>query len=395
MAFTFKTTKEIEDAKKKQQQDEINLRNHKTYTPTTYTQSQELQDMWGKINNWETPTWNKEGNAWWQKLTDTMNAIENRKPFSYDLNGDMLYQQYKDQYTNLGNLAMMDTMGQATAITGGYGNSYAQSVGQQAYQGYLQQLNDKVPELYRLAYDQYNREEDSLYNKLSAYGNLYNTEYGEHRDEVSDSYADLANLTNLYGIKSDEEYNQWYNGEQLNMAANEQAYKKLADVYGISTEAAKTLYENAYKSQFDAYSTGYTEKRDQIADEQWQKNFDLAQAQLNETIRANKASEAAAWASANKPSSNTSLFGGFSEKEFTDAMRDAAERGSQKDAKALVTAAGNTDAAMEIYHSYFGEQDNGESHPNGEVSLGSGVYGQTIPLKELTFGFDPKTGKWK
>ena len=308
MAFSFKSNAELEEAKKKREQDEANLRNHETYTPTTYTQSQDLQDMWGKITNWETPTWNKEGNTWWQKLTDTMNAIENREKFSYDLNGDMLYQQYKDQYTNLGNLASADTMGQAAAMTGGYGNSYAQTVGQQTYQGYLQQLNDKIPELYQLAYDQYNREGDEMYNRLSSYGNLYNTEYGEHRDSVSDSYADLSNLTNLYGIKSDEEYNQWYNGEQLNMAANEQAYKKLGDLLGISTEAAQTLYENMYKSQYDGYVTDYTEKRDVVSDEQWQKNYDLSMDQLEETKRHNKQSEAAAWVSANKSSnSKTSL----------------------------------------------------------------------------------------
>ena len=73
--------------------------------------------------------------------------VMNRKPFTYDLNGDALWQQYKDQYTNQGKLAMMDTMGQAAALTGGYGSSYAQNAGQQAYQGYLQQLNDRVPEL--------------------------------------------------------------------------------------------------------------------------------------------------------------------------------------------------------------------------------------------------------
>ena len=82
---------------------------------------------------------NKPGqytSPWHTQLNDTINKILNREKFSYDLNGDALYQQYKDQYTTQGQMAMMDTMGQAAALTGGYGNSYAQSVGQQAYQGY-------------------------------------------------------------------------------------------------------------------------------------------------------------------------------------------------------------------------------------------------------------------
>ena len=60
-------------------------------------------------------------------------------------------------------MAMMDTLGQAATLTGGYGNSYAQGAGQQAYQSYLQGLNDKIPELYQLALERYDREGDRLY----------------------------------------------------------------------------------------------------------------------------------------------------------------------------------------------------------------------------------------
>ena len=56
--------------------------------------------------------------------------ILSRQPFKYDMNADAMYQQYKDAYTRQGNMAMRDTMGQAAAMTGGYGNSYAQTAGQ-------------------------------------------------------------------------------------------------------------------------------------------------------------------------------------------------------------------------------------------------------------------------
>ena len=39
-----------------------------------------------------------------------------------------------------GRLAMMDSMGRAAALTGGYGSSYAQSAGQQAYQKQMDSL---------------------------------------------------------------------------------------------------------------------------------------------------------------------------------------------------------------------------------------------------------------
>ena len=107
------------------------------YTPSdTVTQAEDL--LKEQIKN--KPGEYQFGNQ--AQLDDIINRIFNREDFSYDLNGDMLYQQYKDQYTTQGKLAMMDTMGQAAAMTGGYGNSYAQTAGQQAYQGYLQQLNN-------------------------------------------------------------------------------------------------------------------------------------------------------------------------------------------------------------------------------------------------------------
>ena len=122
---------------------------------------------------------------WQTQLDDTMNRIMNREKFSYDLNGDALWKQYKDQYTTGGKLAMMDTMGQAAQLTGGYGNSYAQGVGQQAYQGYMQGLTDKIPELYQLALDQYDREGNAM---LQQYGLLQDAEamdYGRFQDNMA------------------------------------------------------------------------------------------------------------------------------------------------------------------------------------------------------------------
>lgn len=92
-----------------------------------------------------------------------------REDFQYDMNADALYQQYKDRYQQLGKKAMQDTMGKAAALTGGYGSSYAQNVGQQAYQGYLQQLDDVIPELYQLAYNRYQAKGDRLYKTYQSW----------------------------------------------------------------------------------------------------------------------------------------------------------------------------------------------------------------------------------
>lgn len=177
------------------------------------------------------------GGTYGKSVDAALQKILKRDKFQYDVNGDALYQQYKDRYMQQGKQAMMDTMGQAAALTGGYGNSYAQQVGQQTYQGYLQGLNDKVPELYKLALDRYNQEGTDLMNQYSLLADRSDKEYNRYRDSVSDWQTQRDYLTNRY------------NNER----------------------------------NFD-----YTGFRDQVSDEQWQKNFDEALRQYNENLAEQK-----------------------------------------------------------------------------------------------------------
>ena len=144
------------------------------------------------------------------QLESLYNQVMNRDPFSFNLNGDALYNQYRDQYTQQGKQAMMDTMGQAAALTGGYGNSYAQTAGQQMYQQYLAQLNNIVPELHQRALDQYNQEGQNLKDMLSMTQGLEDSAYGKYRDTVSDYNAE-------YSRANDEYWNQ-YNADYSNYA---------------------------------------------------------------------------------------------------------------------------------------------------------------------------------
>lgn len=171
---------------------------------------------------------NKPGaytSQWQSQLNDVMGKILAREKFNYDLNGDALYQQYKDQYTNQGKMAMMDTMGQAAAMTGGYGNSYAQNVGQQAYQGYLQQLNDKIPELYNLALSKYQMEGDDLARQYSMLGTQENQDYSRYRDTVSDYNSELSRLQNAYDTERSFDYGQFADDRNYQYQVNSEKQK--------------------------------------------------------------------------------------------------------------------------------------------------------------------------
>lgn len=124
-----------------------------------------------------------------------------RESFSYDLSDDALYQMYKQNYADMGKLSMRDSMGQAAALTGGYGSSYGQAVGQQAYDSYLQGLNEMVPELYAQAYGRYQDEGDRLMQQYGLAGDLAADEYAKYQDaynryytEQNYNYARLMNL---------------------------------------------------------------------------------------------------------------------------------------------------------------------------------------------------------
>lgn len=170
------------------------------------------------------------------QLKSLYDQIVNREKFSYDVNADALYQQYKDQYVTQGKMAMMDTMGQAAALTGGYGNSYAQNVGQQAYQGYLQQLNEVVPELYGMALDQYNQEGDAMMEQYAMLGDLQDTEYGRYQDALDRYWQDVSYQQQLADDAYDQGYENWYNAYQM----------------GIDAE--NTAYEREYQKEQDAYN---------------------------------------------------------------------------------------------------------------------------------------------
>ena len=124
---------------------------------------------------------------------EALDAYLNQEDFQYDMNADALYQQYKDRYLEMGKNAMEDTMGQASALTGGYGSSYAQKVGQQAYQGYMQQLGDVVPELYKLAYDRYRNRSNQLYQTYQNWAALEQQAADQEQLEQERKNSDQGN----------------------------------------------------------------------------------------------------------------------------------------------------------------------------------------------------------
>ena len=126
---------------------------------------------------------------WEGQLQELYDRIAERGDFSYDLGKDPMYRQAREQYQTAGRLAMQDTMGQAAALTGGYGSSYSQAVGQEQYGAYLEKLGNVMPQLYSAAYSRYKSEGEALSEKYAMAVKRGESEYNRYRDRLSDAKA--------------------------------------------------------------------------------------------------------------------------------------------------------------------------------------------------------------
>ena len=219
------------------------------------------------INAYNTHLANKPSTQYATRAYDTqlntiMNDILNRKPFEYDINGDALYQQYKDIYAQQGRIAMGDAIGQAQAMTGGYGNSYAQSVGQQAYQGQLNNLNDIIPELYQMAYDRDRAEVQDLYSQYALVDSQRQDAYNRSRDRMTDWQNELSVLASQAANERAFDYDMYAKDVALALSQTGGAEITIApfapdasveagDVNGARSYLLKNGVPGAVLSQYD------------------------------------------------------------------------------------------------------------------------------------------------
>lgn len=192
-------------------------------------------------------------------IQSILDGILNRKPFNaaQDANYQLLYNQARESYMNNGNRAMRDAMGAMQAQTGGYGSTAAQIAGSQAYDSYLQGLNDQNAQLMQMAYGMYQDEMADRYNQLGAVQGLDNTDYGRYRDDVSDYYRDLDYLANRYDAGYGRDFGTYTD-------ARNYAYQ----------EAMDRMSQENWEEQF-----AYQQAQDALAQQNWREQFDYQKQQ--------------------------------------------------------------------------------------------------------------------
>lgn len=141
-----------------------------------------------------------------QALSQALDALMQQPSFRYRLDGDALYKRYRDSAVKNGRLAMEDTLGQGAALTGGYGNSYAQSAGQQAYARQLDALGDRIPELYTLAMEQYRLQSQGLKDKYNLLLGADSQDYGRYTDSLEAWQKEADRLLEAYRTQRKLDY---------------------------------------------------------------------------------------------------------------------------------------------------------------------------------------------
>ncbi len=143
--------------------------------------------------------------------------IREASSFSYDVNADPLYKQYRDMYEKESSLAAKNVFGLASALTGGYGNSYAMSAVNGVVNDYVDKLTDSAASLREEAYEKHRDKISDLYNAYKIYSDMEDKEYERAIAKEDKEYERAM-------AKEDKEYERATEKEAKEEKAKEQAY---------------------------------------------------------------------------------------------------------------------------------------------------------------------------
>lgn len=175
-----------------------------------------------------------------------MNSVLGIGSFQYDPQTDPVYQSYKRQYSSGATRSMNDTLGAASARTGGMASSYATQAAQQAYDTQMNSLSDKIPELY-----------DSAYNRWLTEYNLQR----EAEQEAYDRQMEQEQLAYERQLQQDQlDYERRQNTMSQQSENQKTAYSRLMDLmenYGYRPTEEELAAAGLTSAQMEAILAPY------------------------------------------------------------------------------------------------------------------------------------------
>jgi len=300
----------------------------KPYEEKKYTQSDAVTKAQQALEAQQAAKPGEYASQYREQLSGALADLQNREGFQYDPGADPLYRQAEQNYLTKGRATMEDTMGKAAALTGGYGNSYAQTAGQQAYDGYLQELFQLAPQYRQQAFQQYQAEGDALLQRYDLLLNLEQQAYGRYQDAVNRYYADLDRLQSAYDTQRSYDYDRFTQEQAFDYG---KYLDNLNHQYRLEQDKAEA---ERWQQQF-----AYQQERDRIADAQWQKQYEEDLRRYNQEW-ALQLEQAAARAAGRSSSGGTSAYqktktaleeGGYNSAEMLQLIRNSSLTNAQQD----------------------------------------------------------------
>ena len=140
---------------------------------------------------------NYKPNAQDQATLDSLRAQLLNRNFSYDPEKDGAAEAIRKEYVQGGKLAARDTLGTASAMTGGLANSYARQAAQQTQGAYMSEYATKViPTLEEMARAKHEAETQDILTKMGIIQDKMETDYSRALSEYQQRMSERDKADN-------------------------------------------------------------------------------------------------------------------------------------------------------------------------------------------------------
>lgn len=173
------------------------------------------------------------------RLESALERLEAREPFSYNPEDDPAYQAYRTAYRREGDRAAKNSLGDAAALTGGQASTAAVVAASQARDTYNSKLGDVVPQLYEMAWQMYQGEQNSLLSEIETLANLSASAYAQNLDSQELDYK-------IFADQRDFSYGQYQDVLDRESAAEQNYYDRTYNYDRLTQSAQQSNADRAY-----------------------------------------------------------------------------------------------------------------------------------------------------
>ncbi len=190
-----------------------------------------------------------------QKLDAAINKYLNSRGFNYNTADDPDYQAYVKEYNENAKQGRELSKATAKTLANGYNPTYADTVSDEVYNSYMENVTDAIPQFKNLAATVNSGRENQLANAVNIYSTQAQKDYGRYRDTVGDKKNFLNYLYDRYATDRQSDVQQ--NADK-------------ASIYGTRLSSAQSNLESARSidNQRYLYNTQSADNRAQLVQQE-------------------------------------------------------------------------------------------------------------------------------